>query len=46
MNFLNDLKQEVIKSAKFNYELVQRVAQGENDRAVYNDLVQRHGLVD
>ena len=44
MNFLNDLKQSVIKSANFNIELYKRVGSGENQDAVFKELAIKHGL--
>ena len=44
MNFLNDLKQSVIKSANFNIELYKRVGNGENQDAVFKELCIKHGL--
>lgn len=38
MNFLRDLKKEVVKEVKFNLEIIKRVGKGERDSDVMADL--------
>ena len=44
MNFLNDLKQEVVSTAKFNFQVLKRIRAGEKDTDVYADLVSKGQL--
>ena len=41
MNFLKDFKNEMIKTAKFNFELYRRTSSGEDKMEVVSDLADR-----